>query len=155
MNVAPKEMLTAWEACLCKWARQRRGAVLQQGKCRRNGRNSHPQNTHLEKPPMQVENSSLLERQTLGLSTVDYSLSSSFGWLLSASCQEPCGQGWSSHPPWAAFFLLLPFAVLLSRLCPAPHHPQGAGLGVPHLDRVSPWFASLQHWPRAPKKPQV
>lgn len=105
---------------------------------------------------MQVENSSHMQgSQTLGLSALDTAPAQVLdGWWQVSHLPGVCGQGWSCHPPWASLFLLLPLAVLLSRLCPAHHHPQGTSLGVPRLQRVSPWFASLQYWPRAPKKPQ-
>lgn len=63
---------------------------------RRNGRNSHPQNTHLEKPPMPVENSSrVLGSEILGLSTLV--TASPQVWMAAVShLPGPWGQG--CHP---------------------------------------------------------
>lgn len=110
-------------------------------RARRNRRNSHPQNTRLEKPPMQVENiSHMLGSQTLGLSTLDTASPQ----VLDGCSQPPARcMGTGMEQPSTPGFQLLPSAMLLSRLCPAHHCPQGTDLGVPHLQRVSLWFNPL------------
>lgn len=144
-------MLTAWEACLCKWGWQTRGVALQPGGDQEEWEEQpSPKYPPGEAPHAGRKLQSCAGKRNSGPQHIGYSLSSG----LDGCCQPPARSMGTGVPPWAVILLLPPFAVLLSRLCPAHHHPQGTNLGVPYLQRVSPWFANPQHWPRAPKKSQ-
>lgn len=138
-------MLPAWKACLCKWEWQRGELHLSEEVSQEEWEEQpSPKYPPGEAPHAGRKLQSHAGKPNSGRQCIGYSPCSGLGWLVAGQPPARCvWTGMEQPPALASLFLLLPFAVLLSRLCLAHHHPQGTSLGVPHLQRVSPWLASL------------